>query len=272
MSKRIALLVCDTLLPAVVGAHGDYPVLFTTLLHSAGAHLAIPDIAAKCTLEPFDVVKLEYPSDEQLGGLDGVLITGSKASAYEDVEWINTLVEFVKRVAVEKPTLKIVGICFGHQIIARALGGRCVANGGRWEVGPTPIALTTLGKDVFGVDSLYIEEMHQDHVPELPPTFHLLGSTDISPNQGMVKFFNSYPSPSSSPAPSSPISLADVHIFTVQGHPEFTEPVVSKLVSARTASGVLDAVTSADAVRRANWQNDGMGVVGTAILRVYGFA
>ncbi|KAJ7678223.1 class I glutamine amidotransferase-like protein [Mycena polygramma] len=264
--KTIALLVCDTLLPAVVGAHGDYPVLFTSLLHAAGTHLRITDITAKCKLEPYDVVQLAYPTDAQLDGYDGVLITGSKASAYEDVEWINRLVEFVKRVAVEKPTLKIVGICFGHQIIARALGGRCVANGGKWEVGPTPLALTPLGKEVFGVDSLYIEEMHQDHVPEVPPTFHLLGSTDVSMNQGMVKFFNS------DDAPKSPVSLADVHIFTVQGHPEFNEPVVSKLVSARTASGVLDAVTSADAVRRANWQNDGVGVVGTAILRLYGVA
>jgi GMP synthase-like glutamine amidotransferase len=174
------------------------------------------------------------------------------------------------------------GICFGHQIVARALGGRCVPNGDKWEVGPTPISLTTLGKEVFGVDSLvrlplllqlvltlmghtqYIEEMHRDHVPELPLTFHLLGSTDVSINQGMVRF-NSTTIP-----PSSPVSLSDIHILTVQGHPEFNEPIVSILVDTRSKGGLIDDATAADARRRANWQNDGVGVVAKAILKVFG--
>ena len=46
------------------------------------------------------------------------------------------------------------GICFGHQIIARALGGECVPNDGRWELGPTPLQLTDLGKRIFGSDEL----------------------------------------------------------------------------------------------------------------------
>lgn len=43
-----------------------------------------------------------------------------------------------------------IGICFGHQIISRALGGECVPNGGIWELGPTPIHLTDIGKQLFG--------------------------------------------------------------------------------------------------------------------------
>ncbi|KAK7052321.1 glutamine amidotransferase type-1 domain-containing protein [Favolaschia claudopus] len=276
MSKSIALLACDTLMPSVVEEHGDYDVLFPILLHSAGKQLGIDDIASKCKLDYYDVVKkMEYPTDEQLDTYDGILITGSKASAYEDIEWINKLVEFTARVATTKPKLKIVGICFGHQIVARALGGRCVKNGGKWEVGPTAVALTALGKEVFGVDTLsvltastletpqYIEEMHQDHVPEVPPTFHLLGSTVVSVNQGMVRF--------DSPRESqSPVALSNIHIFTVQGHPEFNEPIVTKLVAARKAQGIIDAATAADATERAYWQNDGVGVVGKAILGVYG--
>ncbi|KAF7369045.1 Glutamine amidotransferase type-1 domain-containing protein [Mycena venus] len=206
---------------------------------------------------------MEYPTDEQLDAYEGILLTGSKANAYEDIEWINRLVEFTARVATTKPKLKIIGICFGHQIVARALGGRCVPND-KWEVGPTPLALTALGKEVFGVESLYIEEMHRDHVPEVPPTFHLLGSTEVSVNQGMVRFH------SAATVPPSPVSLSDIHVFTVQGHPEFNEPIVSKLVDARTASGIIDPVTSVDAVRRAHWQNDGVGVVGKIILGIYG--
>ena len=44
------------------------------------------------------------------------------------------------------------GICFGHQIIARALGGECVPNNGRWEVGTTDMELTDIGKKVFETD------------------------------------------------------------------------------------------------------------------------
>ena len=46
------------------------------------------------------------------------------------------------------------GICFGHQIVARALGGECVPNGGNWEVGLTKIDLTETGKKLFGVSEL----------------------------------------------------------------------------------------------------------------------
>ncbi|KAF7377683.1 Glutamine amidotransferase type-1 domain-containing protein [Mycena sanguinolenta] len=280
MSKSIALLICDTPMPSVVEEHGDYHVLFTNLLHAAGKQLGIDEIADKCKLDPYDVVtKMEYPTDEQLEAYDGILITGSKANACDDIEWINKLVEYTTRVATAKPNMKIVGICFGHQIVARALGGRCVRND-KWEVGPTPVTLSPLGKEVFGVDLLvilrictlvgnidpdpqYIQEMHRDHVPEVPDNFHLLGSTDISMNQGMVRFH-------SAAAPTSPVSLSDIHIFTVQGHPEFDEPVVTKLTNFRTAQGIIDSVTAADAARRAKWQNDGVGIVGKVILGVYG--
>lgn len=42
------------------------------------------------------------------------------------------------------------GICFGHQIISCALGGECLPNGGVWEIGPTQIQLTDIGKQLFG--------------------------------------------------------------------------------------------------------------------------
>ncbi|KAJ7768326.1 class I glutamine amidotransferase-like protein [Mycena metata] len=264
MSKSIAVLVCDTFSPIVLSEHGGYYVQITELLHGAGKQLGVQDIAEKCKLVEYDVrERMEYPTDEQLDGYAGLVITGSRASAYDDIEWINKLVDYTVHVATTKPKIKIVGICFGHQIVARALGGRCVKND-RWEVAPTPVSLTALGKEIFAVDKLFIEMMHQDHVPEVPPTFHLLGSTDVAVNQGMVRFNSP-----DAPLP-SPVSLSDVHIFTVQGHPEFHEGIVSKLVAMRAQSGILDGPTSADAIRRAGWQNDGVGVVGKTMLGIYG--
>lgn len=75
--------------------------------------------------------------------------------------------------------------------------------------------------------------MHRDHVPTSPPNAHLLGSTDITPNQGMVIF-----DPATAPnLDSDPlqVDLTSIHVLTVQGHPEFTEPIISKLLDARVA-------------------------------------
>lgn len=99
--------------------------------------------------------------------------SSTAASAYENVEWINKLVSYVTRIATSRPDIKIIGtlrlphnndsillyqytlgICFGHQIVARALGGECVPNSGKWEAGMTEIDLTDLGKQLFGADKL----------------------------------------------------------------------------------------------------------------------
>jgi GMP synthase-like glutamine amidotransferase len=104
--------------------------------------------------------------------------------------------------------------------------------------------------------------MHRDHVPEVPSMFHLLGSTSISHNQGMVCFHDAAVSLTS-------FSLTDIHILTVQGHPEFTKSISSAIIEARTASGVLNAESAEDARRREDWRNDGV-VVGRVIWNILG--
>lgn len=69
-------------------------------------------------------------------------------TTYQDHRYIFSVV-FSSSLLILDP-----GICFGHQIIARALGGECVPNGGRWELGPTALQLTDLGKRIFGSDEL----------------------------------------------------------------------------------------------------------------------
>lgn len=103
--------------------------------------------------------------------------------------------------------------------------------------------------------------MHRDHVPSVPPEFHLLGSTPVCFNQGMVRFHNTAMSPTS-------FSLTDIHILTVQGHPEFTKSISSKVIEARSASGILSTETAEDARRREDWRNDGVTIVGRVIWGV----
>lgn len=89
----------------------------------------------------------------------------------------------------------------------------------------------------------------------------------------MIRFHdNANPAVSSSTSttPSSDADLKNIHIFTVQGHPEFHESIVSALVEARLSSGVISAEVAADAERRKDWRNDGTGAIGRAIWGVLG--
>ena len=129
-----------------------------------------------------------------------------------------------------------------------------------------------------------IQQMHRDHVPYVPPGFLLLGSSPAAPVQGLIRLYPNSP-PSATSVPSStatPRSETDfdaaadaakpgrIHIFTVQGHPEFTGEIVNAIIDAREHSGVM----SADAVRQgrehAFRNHEGIGAIGRAIWRVLG--
>lgn len=107
--------------------------------------------------------------------------------------------------------------------------------------------------------------MHQDHVPSVPHNFHLLGSTPVSINQGMVRFYGDR-----APRSANDIQPDDIHILTLQGHPEFTEPIVTGLVEKRSASGVMDMEAAKDAMERRYGPNDGVGIIGHAVWNVIG--
>lgn len=118
--------------------------------------------------------------------------------------------------------------------------------------------------------------MHKDHVPTSPPDAHLLGSTDVTPIQGMAIF-----DPASAPFADPPsVALTSIHVLTVQGHPEFTEPIMNKLLDARV--GLLGETLVNEARLRAGGipgrhhpdglACDGVGRVGKAIWGVLGVA
>jgi GMP synthase-like glutamine amidotransferase len=104
--------------------------------------------------------------------------------------------------------------------------------------------------------------MHKDHVPAVPSGFELLGSTDVCHNQGMVRY---HPDVSGGLA-----NLSDIQILTVQGHPEFTKSIVSKLVAIRADKGILAPELARDAIRRNELRNDGVGAIGGTVWRVLG--
>jgi GMP synthase-like glutamine amidotransferase len=130
-SLNLALFICDTPAPKVVENYGAYDKLFRIVFdraRPANVELSWTD---------FDVVtRQEYPSLQDILAkkYDGIVITGSARGAYEDEEWIHKLIEYVKQVRDKAPETRIVGICFGHQIIAIASGSTCKPNPSGWEV------------------------------------------------------------------------------------------------------------------------------------------
>ena len=108
-----------------------------------------------------------------------------------------------------------------------------------------------------------IQQMHRDHVPSVPPSFHLLGSTSVSRNQGMVQF-----SDLDARIPEIDGPMPPIHILTLQGHPEFTTGIVKEIIKVRGKSGVMDKDTAENGLIRADDRNDGDGTIGRAIWEV----
>ncbi|KAL9556250.1 hypothetical protein MBANPS3_001975 [Mucor bainieri] len=202
---NLALLMNDTPMPEVKKHVGDYLQQFDTVFKKAAdnEHLVLH-------WDAFDVVnKQEYPSLEDIdnGKYDAILLTGSKHNAHDDEPWILKLVDFIQEVQTKHvDKTKIVGICFGHQIILRAAGG-----------------VTEEGKKYLKSerDLIRINQFHQDHVSVLPDGYKSLAYTEgNTPNQITVS--------------------SNQQCFTIQGHPEFSRDTMHTMLTVRRDTGVLD--------------------------------
>ncbi|CAO3567794.1 unnamed protein product [Mortierella alpina] len=217
---RIALLVCGTPIPPVAENFGEYPVIFKSLLAAGLDKLkqrGLVEPSSELILEGFDVREDKYP--ERLKDWDAILISGSASNAYDDLPWINKLVHYVQQLPRDKDAPKLVGICFGHQIIGRAYNARVSKSERGWELGWTSMQLTDAGSKFWQDSIMRIQELHQDVVHDVPQGFTLLASTAHTMNQSMIS--------------------DDGKIVTLQGHPEFTGPIMKEFIQFRTANGTF---------------------------------
>ena len=105
----IGLLLCDHLDPDVADAVGDYTELYPKAFGRVGVDLRI-----------YEATLGELPTS--IDECEGWITSGSRHSSYEDQPWIHALAELQRELAAARRPQ--VGICFGHQLLARALGGR----------------------------------------------------------------------------------------------------------------------------------------------------
>lgn len=146
---RLAILECDTPLAHTRAKYGSYGGVFTSLLHAGAEALGVSGDGLRITR--FDVVEQgAYPD---LQDVDGVLITGSRFSAFDATPWIVRLVEFVKMVLGQR-RVRVVGVCFGHQIVGRAMGVKVARSERGWEASVCEVQLSEKGREVFGKEKL----------------------------------------------------------------------------------------------------------------------
>ena len=196
--------------------HGDYPGMCEALLKTTGRPV---------TLSRFAVLDGELP--ERVDQCDAWMITGSKFGVYEDHEWIGMLKEFLKQAFdADKP---IIGICFGHQILAEALGGRVIKSDKGWGVGihQYPIHKSQSWMDAE-TRTLSIQAYHQDQVFEIPEGAEIVAGTDFCPNAMLV--------------------YGD-QAMSFQGHPEFQEIYARDLIEARRGTLLSDEVADGGMAR-----------------------
>lgn len=173
---------------------GDYPSLFVNLLQDQGFEF-----------RTWSVVDMDFPPD--VTACDGWLLTGSRHGTYEDHAFIPPLEDFIR--AAYAAHVPLVGICFGHQIIAQAMGGRVEKFAGGWSVGPQSYD--------FEGQKIRLNAWHQDQVVDLPPRAEVIGRSEFCDNAAL---------------------LYEDRALTIQAHPEFADDFIEELIDHYRQGGI----------------------------------
>lgn len=201
---RVGLLLCDHVGPEFVGISGDYESMFDRLF------ARYDDVE----LVVYDAVNGELPGSPV--ECDAWITTGSRFSVNDDLDWIRDLEAFVREVAAAG--VPFIGICFGHQLIARALGGSVVKSERGWGVGVKEVHLAN---GALNGSSVTLLNSHQDQVETLPDGATVLG-------------WNEH-------CPVSMMAVGD-NFLGIQGHPEMEADLVEALLKSRRGDLVPEEV------------------------------
>lgn len=181
---------------------GDYPAMFRTLL-AEGGH----------DWRTYDVRQGQFPDAPE--ACEAYIVTGSSSGVYDPDPWIASLMRFLVQV---RGRAALVGVCFGHQIMAEAFGGKVIKSPKGWGVGlhahavragrPWMDAAPSLAHPTFSLPA-----SHQDQVVELPPGAAVLAGSDFCPN-GLIAY-------------------GGQRAMSIQLHPEFDPAYAQALIAGR---------------------------------------
>ena len=198
---HIAILEAGRTNPDMPAKFHDYPNMFETLFADQ------PNSADFCfsTVPVIDDVFPQTVDDH-----DGYLVTGSAFGVYDDAPFIPRLMMFIQKIfAADKP---LVGICFGHQIVAHALGGHAAKFDNGWGIGTMPINMVGTAEWIPNdIDQLDLIHVHQDQVVSCRSAVRLAQS-DFCENAAFA---------------------IGKQVFAIQGHPEFTPAYTNALIDIR---------------------------------------
>lgn len=198
---KLCILDNDSIDPPLVPTYGNYAAMMERVLRNAGA--------TDWTMERFSTPDFEYP--ESFEGYDAVLLTGSKADSFSDEPWV---VELRRRVTALLDTdIKLLGVCFGHQLIALCMGAKVGRAPQGWVTGRN--TYTWHAGDMAASEqraSYSLLASHQDQVLELPPGATLLASSERCPISAYAR---------------------GQGVLCIQPHPEFVEDYSAHLLHKR---------------------------------------
>lgn len=173
---------------------GDYPAMFEAMLG--------PGIE----IETFDVQAGDLPDPD---GNDAVLITGSSSGVYDPLPWIEPLLNFIR----SAKNSRMVGICFGHQAMAEALGGRVEKSDKGWGAGLHRYDIVRREPWMDRSGSIADPASHQDQVVVQPPNTDVIVASDFTPFAGLA--------------------WTDRPAISFQFHPEFSPAFAKALIQKR---------------------------------------
>ena len=215
---KIGILQCDHVQQQLESEFGDYPLMFTRLLE---------EITSDWEYVVYPVLHGKFPT--AVDECDGYITTGSRHGVNDGFPWIDQLLAFIRD--IDQQGVKFVGICFGHQLLAKALGGRVEKSSRGWGIG---VSNSHIIKRQSWMEPFQPEMglvvSHQDQVVELPARANRLAASQFCPNY-MLQIGK--------------------HLMGVQGHPEFTHLYAAALMDRRrdhiSASRIREGMASLQA-------------------------
>ncbi len=200
---RIGLLETGEPPGDLLDIYGSYSSMFEALLGPGYAYRV------------YDVQKGELPADPAEN--DAYIVTGSAAGVYDPLLWIAPLKAFLRQARGETP---LVGVCFGHQIMAEAFGGKVVKSDKGWGVGLHAYEVAAQAPWMDAARQVAVPASHQDQVVALPPGARVLAGSAFTP-YGVLAY-------------------DDAKAISMQFHPEFSPAYAKALIEARRGSRFTD--------------------------------